>query len=159
MKDKNRIANGQLIFGDIGERDKMSFSDLYDSALSNAPPNTGDLITFTGIVRNTSSESAKSVEYLVVEAWNEGAFIMEAIARKIFERHSLTLCYIYHLTGTLKIGDPIVYVVLGSEHREEGFEALRDIILLYKKDAPVWKKEVYSDGTGRWISAAGSSES
>ncbi len=152
MEKETRISNGQVIFGGIGMEKDFSFSELYDLAMTNAPPNTGDLITFTGVVRKTSSEYPKIVTHLIVEAWDEGAFIMENIARQIYEKYSLTLCYIYHLTGTLGIGDPIVYVVLGSEHRKEGFEALKEIIELYKKEAPVWKKEVYSDGSEKWIS-------
>ncbi len=159
MKSKTKIPKDEVVFGGIGAKGDLAFSELYDRALEIAPPNTGDLITFTGIVRNTSSEDSKTVTHLVVEAWDEGGFIMENIARRIFEKYSLTLCYIYHLTGTLKIGEPIVYVILGSEHRKEGFEALGEIILLYKKEAPVWKKEVYSDGSEKWISTATPSKS
>ena len=70
---------------------------------------------------------------------------------RLGKKHGLLGLRIVHITGYLAIGDPIVYVVISSIHRKEAFGALEDIIHAYKNESPVWKKEIYSDGSEKWI--------
>ena len=144
--------NTKVIWGSILPAGALSFEEIYQTALKNAPPETGDLVSFVGIVRQTSIHEKKKVIGLEVEGWEEGKKIMNDIALKTYESYDLTLSYIIHLTGYIRVGKPIVYVVLGSEHRNSAFDALRYAVELYKKEAPVWKKEIYDDGSGKWIS-------
>ena len=140
------------IKGMIAPKGTVSFNELYEEALSMMPDNTGALTTFTGVVRDTNPNETKKVVALYVEAWEEqGSKKMEEIATEIAEKHGLTLCILVHLTGELRIREPIVYVILGSQHRNEGFDALEEIIHRYKHDSPVWKKEIYEDGSSKWI--------
>ncbi|MDH5647757.1 MAG: molybdenum cofactor biosynthesis protein MoaE, partial [Candidatus Heimdallarchaeota archaeon] len=92
---------------------------------------------------------------LEVEAWEERANdTMQEIAKKILNNHNLINIGIVHLTGYLNIGDPIVYIVIKSIHRKEAFVALEEAILAYKQGSPVWKKEIYADGSSNWITTA-----
>ena len=141
----------KVIWGSILPAGSLSFEEAYKTALKNAPPETGDLVSFVGIVRHTSIYEKKKVMGLEVEGWEEGKKIMHDIAFKTYESYNLTLSYILHLTGMIRVGEPIVYVILGSEHRDSAFAALKYAVDLYKKEAPVWKKEIYDDGTGKWI--------
>ena len=52
------------------------------------------------------------------------------------------------------LGMPIVCIVISYEHRKEAFSALEESINAYKQKSPVWKKEIYIDGTGSWITTA-----
>ena len=151
--DENIIGT-KTVFGAIIPQSEVDFSSIYNLALRNCPPSTGDLITFTGIVRDSSIKSDKQVVSLDIEGWEQGSPIMQKIAEEIAEKYNLTLTYLIHLTGSFQIGDALVIVVLGSEHREEAFAALPDIINRYKHEAPVWKKEIYDDGSSKWITTA-----
>jgi len=58
--------------------------------------------------------------------------------------------FIIHRIGTLLPGDPIVAVVVASQHRKNAFEACEFIIDFLKTDAPFWKKEI-SDQDEVWV--------
>ncbi|MHA2252859.1 MAG: molybdenum cofactor biosynthesis protein MoaE [Candidatus Kariarchaeaceae archaeon] len=115
----------------------------------------GAITTFTGIVRELSDISEKRVLALEVEAWTErGTSSMEHIAMEIGAKFNLLGIRIVHLEGKIELGKPIVFVVISSIHRKEAFAALEEAILAYKQKSPVWKKEIYDDGTGNWITTA-----
>ena len=65
---------------------------------------------------------------------------------------------IIHFEGMIKLGMPIVYIVISSIHRKEAFEALEEAIKAYKQRSPVWKKEIYDDGSGTWITTSKTDE-
>ena len=115
----------------------------------------GAITTFTGIVREISDVEDKKVIEIEIEAWEEKADdSMSNIARRIGETHDLLGVRIIHLEGKIKLGQPIVFVALASIHRKEAFEALEEIIHAYKNESPVWKKEIYDDGSSKWITTS-----
>ena len=57
---------------------------------------------------------------------------------------------IIHRVGDLKPSEPIVGVVVLSEHRDEAFDACHFIIDYLKTEAPFWKKELTSKGN-YWV--------
>ena len=72
-------------------------------------------------------------------------------ANKIGNNNNLHGIRIVHLKGKMVIGDPIVFIIIYSEHRKEGFIAMEEAIYEYKNNSPVWKKEIYEDLTSQWI--------
>ncbi|MFX0143535.1 MAG: molybdenum cofactor biosynthesis protein MoaE, partial [Candidatus Hodarchaeota archaeon] len=58
---------------------------------------------------------------------------------------------IIHLKGQFDLSEDLVYVVVASAHRKEGFEVISEAIEMYKKEIAVWKREDFSDGTSEWI--------
>ncbi|MCY3410800.1 MAG: molybdenum cofactor biosynthesis protein MoaE [Candidatus Heimdallarchaeota archaeon] len=131
----------------------ISLSEL----IAELPENSkvGAITTFTGIVREVSDTESKKVVSMEVEAWNEkGTESMTEIAVRIGEKYQLLGMRIVHFTGQLAIGDTVVMIVITSVHRKEAFKALEEAINAYKQESPVWKKEIYEDGTGKWITTA-----
>ena len=64
---------------------------------------------------------------------------------------------VIHRVGVLKPTDPIVLVATWSEHRDNAFNATREIMESLKSEAPLWKKE--STNTGfKWVKPKGQSE-
>jgi molybdopterin synthase catalytic subunit len=57
---------------------------------------------------------------------------------------------IVHRLGDVPIGESAVAVVVSCPHRAEAFLACRFAIDALKRDAPIWKKEVFEDGA-RWV--------
>ena len=53
--------------------------------------------------------------------------------------------------GKLAVGENIVLVVTGSDHRKAAIEACSFIMDRLKTVAPFWKKEVRIDGTDQWV--------
>jgi len=60
-----------------------------------------------------------------------------------------------HRIGRLDIGDAAVVVVAASAHREEAFVACRYVIEELKRRVPIWKREVFADGSVQWVGEAG----
>lgn len=107
----------------------------------------GAIVTFLGTVRDDG------IEHLEVEAFREAALEeLEAIREEAMSRFGLRAVEIVHRTGTLTVGETIVAIVCSAPHRDEAFQGCRYVIEELKRRAPLWKREVSSDG-GRWIGA------
>ena len=64
---------------------------------------------------------------------------------------------VVHRVGILKPTDPIVLVATWSEHRDNAFNATREIMESLKSEAPFWKKETTNNGF-RWVEPKNQSE-
>ena len=114
---------------------------------------SGAILTFTGVVRNTSIKSNKLVSNIEIESWDERAFAeMENICLELIEKYNLIDVRIWHAVGTFEVSEDLVYIVIATQHRKNGFLAMEEAINLYKMRVPIWKKEIYVDGEQKWIS-------
>jgi molybdopterin synthase catalytic subunit len=57
---------------------------------------------------------------------------------------------VQHRVGLVPIGEPAVVIAVAAPHRARAFEACRFLIDTLKERVPIWKKEVYADGSA-WI--------
>lgn len=139
--------------GDILPKNSITLTDLINQM--GFDEERGAITTFTGLVRSISDNTEKKVVAMEVESWTEkGRESMQKIARRIGEKYGLLGMRLVHLTGRIEIGEVIVLIVLSSIHRKEAFSALEETINAYKNESPVWKKEIYDDGSGEWITTA-----
>jgi molybdopterin synthase catalytic subunit/molybdopterin converting factor small subunit len=110
----------------------------------------GAIVTFLGIVRETSP-TGKLVEYLEYEAYGEMALQeMERIAAAVEDRWPGSAVAIVHRTGRLEIGEASVAIAVATPHRAAAFEACHFAIDRLKQTVPIWKKEIFTDGS-RWV--------
>lgn len=56
-----------------------------------------------------------------------------------------------HRVGRLAVGEASVCVAAASVHRAEALAACREVIDEIKRRLPIWKKEHYAAGDGRWL--------
>jgi len=119
------------------------------SAAAIARPGDGAVLTFLGVVRDSSrGRPVRAIEYQAYEAMavRELARIEEEIRR---ESPGIAVD-IVHRIGYLKAGEAAVLIAVAAPHRAEGFEALRRAVERVKESVPIWKKEIYIDGEA-WI--------
>ncbi|MFI5362689.1 MAG: molybdenum cofactor biosynthesis protein MoaE [Elusimicrobiota bacterium] len=109
----------------------------------------GAATTFMGVVRAThAGRRVKGIDYdgFAPLAERELARIIEEACRiwpvKVEARHRI---------GRLRVGEASVVVAAGSGHRPEAFTACRWTIDQIKLRLPIWKKEIYVHGQGRWL--------
>ena len=136
----------------IYEKDEINLSNILFS-LKNHPEiqEVGSILTFTGIVRNTSKDG-KLIRSLEIDAYEELANqSIDKICKEIREIPGIVDVIIIHFKGVFEIKDELVHVIIASSHREEGFKALRLAVERYKKEIAVWKKEVFLDGNSEWV--------
>jgi len=136
----------------IYEKDEINLSNILFS-LKNHPKikDAGSILTFTGIVRNTSKEG-KLIRSLEIDAYEELANrTINKICAEIKEIPGIVDIIIIHFKGVFDIKDELVHVMVASSHREEGFKALRLAVEKYKEEIAVWKKEIFLDGNSEWV--------
>ena len=111
----------------------------------------GAVASYIGVARNTSREG-KAVSYVEIEAYEENANLeISKICRELADKYELSNVGIWHLTGKFMPGEPIVLVVVAGRRRAAVLEGLKEAIERYKTEPAIFKKEVYPDGTHRWV--------
>jgi molybdopterin synthase catalytic subunit len=112
-----------------------------------ADPGNGAVVTFVGVVRdNTDGRRVLHLEY---EAYPEMAEeTLRQIGAEIQQKwRSIHAVAIVHRVGRLEIGEASVVIALSAAHRPEMFDALHYGIDRLKEIVPIWKKEVWSNGS------------
>jgi molybdopterin synthase catalytic subunit len=107
---------------------------------------------FLGQVRNdvVDGKTVTGIEYSAYEAMVEP--VVQAIKDQLFEEFADLIClHIHHSTGLVRCGEVSLAVMVSSGHRKQSFTALEKCVELIKEKLPVWKKELFDDGTSRWI--------
>jgi len=111
-------------------------------------PGRGGVVTFTGDVRGESH--GKRVLRLEYEAYVPMAERKLAeIGRAVEEEHGAAVAVV-HRVGALRPGDAAVVIACAAAHRYPAFRACEAVIERLKKEAPIWKREVYEDGSA-WV--------
>jgi molybdopterin synthase catalytic subunit len=109
----------------------------------------GAVLTFRGVARKYSR--GREVVHLEYEAYGEMAEAkMAQIGDEMRARWPISKVAIVHRTGILKIGEASVVIAVSSPHRAEAFAACQYAIDRLKEIVPVWKKEIWDDGS-QWI--------
>jgi molybdopterin synthase catalytic subunit len=109
----------------------------------------GAVLVFEGVGRD--EHEGRPVLHLAYEAWEGPALAeLERIAGECAGRWPGSRTAIVHRTGEVAIGEPSVVVATGAPHRDAAYAANRYAIDELKRRVPIWKKEVYADGSA-WI--------
>jgi molybdopterin synthase catalytic subunit len=113
----------------------------------------GAVVLFEGTVRSRSE--GRAVRYLEYEAYEAMAVaLMERIVAEARERWPVEGIRLHHRLGRMEIGEVSVVAVVSTPHRPDAFLACRHLIERLKADVPIWKKEVFADGSV-WVGAPG----
>jgi molybdopterin synthase catalytic subunit len=109
----------------------------------------GAVVTFVGTVR--AHNRGRAVVRLEYEAYPEMALrVFAHIEDEARTRWPGTRLAIHHRIGSLDPGAISVVIAAASPHRADAFAASRHAIEELKKDAPIWKREHYRDGS-EWV--------
>lgn len=57
---------------------------------------------------------------------------------------------IHHRLGVVPVKEASVIIAISSPHRQNSLEATQFAIDELKKTVPIWKKEIYDEGTSVW---------
>jgi len=127
--------------------DEIDYTALTESVRSDL---CGAVVLFMGTVREmTDGRQTDSLEYEGYPAMAEAKLAkLEAEARS---RWPVEGVGIVHRLGKLDKGEISVAVAVSTPHRGQAFEAGRFLIDELKRIVPIWKKELYSDGTTEWV--------
>ncbi len=117
---------------------------------SSSAPESGALVSFFGIVRNHhEGRSVLKLHYECYQAMADKQ--IQKIKDRVEQRWELHQIKILHRVGTLQIGEIAIAALVWSSHRAEAFAACSALVDWIKQEAPIWKKEYYTDGTSQWV--------
>ena len=146
------LENTKKVESGIYSKGKIDLGSIIKSIKQNSNIiEAGSIHTFTGIVRN-KSKNGKPVVSMKIDAYDELANqSISKICEKLMQKEGIIDVKIIHLKGEFELTEDLVYVVIASVHRKEGFEAISEAVEMYKKEIAVWKREDFSDGSSEWI--------
>lgn len=114
-------------------------------------PDIGALVSFVGTVRD--SNRFGRVHTLTLEHYpGMTEKSLEQIIDKAKTRFEILSALVIHRVGILKPQDQIVFVGVGSQHRQSAFQACEFIVDALKTEAVFWKKETTAQGEN-WVSS------
>jgi molybdopterin converting factor subunit 1 len=123
----------------------LALAEVVDAVTS---PSMGGIVTFTGTVRDaTRGRRVVRLEYEAYAAM--AARKLEQIGASVAATHGVDVA-IVHRVGVLSPGDAAVVIACAAPHRTAAFRACEECIERLKKDVPIWKREVYEDGS-EWV--------
>ena len=109
----------------------------------------GAVVTFLGTTRDNFE--GKRVITLEYEAFEEMAVKkLEEIRQGLMAEFQIEDIAIAHRIGRVDIGQISLIVAVASPHRKEAFLACHEAVDRLKAIVPIWKKEIYEDGS-RWV--------
>lgn len=112
-------------------------------------PEMGAFVIFLGTVRNMSR--GKTVEWLEFEVDDSLAVEkLQEIRIDALRKFGGTDISIVHRKGRVEIGQNIVIIAAGAEHRDQAFKSCRYVIEHLKEIVPIWKQE-YFEGGSHWV--------
>jgi molybdopterin synthase catalytic subunit len=131
----------------IGVRDEpLSVDEVYDAVRD---PRAGGVALFVGTVRTV--DAARDVSGLEYSAHPTVDDALRQIATQVAGRHDVVALAALHRVGALEVGDLAVVVGVSAEHRAPALDACRDLIDDLKLGAPIWKHQLFADGSDEWV--------
>lgn len=110
----------------------------------------GAVVTFSGVVRDHDhGRAVTGIEYV---AHPSAQRVVEEVAADIAVAHAVDAIAVSHRVGELGIGDCALAVAVSAAHRREAFDAASELVEQVKHRLPVWKRQVFADGSDEWVS-------
>jgi len=128
----------------------ITHNPIIELASDMPSPETGALVTFTGIVRNINNgKSVKQIEYEMYE----NMVISEAnkLIKIVLDKFDIQSIKVVHRTGVIVVGETAIWVGVTAMHRDAAFEACKWVMNQIKHSLPIWKKETYQNGQSEWV--------
>lgn len=130
--------------------------EIRDVALSPAEvlaavddPTAGGSTLFVGTVRD--NDGGRDVKDLSYSAHPSAVAKMREVAEEVAAEHDVIALAAVHRVGDLSIGDLAVVVAVSCGHRGEAFVACRALIDRIKAEVPIWKHQLFLDGSTEWV--------
>lgn len=118
-----------------------------------ADPRAGGLCVFIGTVRD--SDGGRQVDQLDYEAHPNAEQTLRDVCERVAQSADVTAIAAVHRTGSLAIGDLAVVTAVSAPHRQEAFATCRSLIDDLKTSVPIWKHQLFGDGSDEWVGSPG----
>jgi molybdopterin synthase catalytic subunit len=122
---------------------------VVDHEAAVADPRAGAVVSFAGVVRD--HDHGRDVVRLEYEGHPSAADVLRAVAEEIAMDPAVIAVAVSHRVGPLEVGDVALAAAVSTVHRAVAFAACARLVDLVKEKLPVWKHQIFTDGTDEWV--------
>jgi molybdopterin synthase catalytic subunit len=122
-------------------------TDLFEAAIDH--PRAGARVVFCGVVRE--HDHGRSVVELEYSGHPSAERVLTEIGERFAAEPDVLALAISHRIGVLAIGDIALVAAVATAHRREAFELCARLVDEVKSTLPIWKRQVFADGTDEWV--------
>jgi molybdopterin synthase catalytic subunit len=123
--------------------------DVAEVTAAVSDPAAGGLAVFVGTVRD--HDGGSTVERLEYSAHPTAHDRLADVAAEVAAEFDVVAVAAVHRVGALAVGDLAVVSAVSAAHRGTAFEASHALIDRLKQQVPIWKHQVFADGTEEWV--------
>ena len=113
---------------------------------------SGAVVSFSGDVRN--HDGGKDVLTLTYEIHPSAQEVLQKIVSEVSARYAVNDVAVAHRYGDIAIGECAFAVAVSANHREAAFDACSALVNAVKEKLPIWKHQVFVDGSDQWVNFA-----
>jgi molybdopterin synthase catalytic subunit len=123
--------------------------DLAAHEAAVADPRAGAVVSFQGVVRD--HDHGRTVTLLEYEGHPTAGEVLRAVADEVAAEPAVFAVAVSHRVGVLEIGDVALVAAVSTAHRAAAFAACARLVDEAKARLPIWKRQVFTDGTDEWV--------
>lgn len=113
----------------------------------------GAVVGFVGMIRD--HDNGRHVVQLEYSAHPTAADVIADVVADIAAQSPGTRAIAAsHRVGVLRIGEAALVVAVAADHRQAAFSACAQLVDAIKARLPVWKRQIFADGTDEWVGSA-----
>jgi len=135
----------EVVLAEIRES-PLSVDEVLDAVRH---PRAGGIATFIGLVREC--DQGRSVQALEYSSHPSAARVLRELAERVTTEEDVLRLAVVHRVGHLEITDIAVVVAVSAVHRAVALDVCRDLIDVVKAAAPIWKHQMFEDGSDEWV--------
>ena len=110
----------------------------------------GAIVGFVGMIRD--HDDGRQVVQLEYSAHPSAAdVIAEVVAEVAAQFVGTRAIAASHRIGVLQIGEAALVAAVAADHRQAAFGTCAQLVDEIKARLPVWKRQVFADGTDEWV--------
>lgn len=111
---------------------------------------SGAVVSFAGVVRD--HDHGRPVRELEYAGHPTAEKLVAQVAADVAAAHrGVQALAVSHRVGLLTIGDTALACAVAAAHRAEAFAACAELVDEVKRLLPVWKRQVFADGSEEWV--------
>jgi molybdopterin synthase catalytic subunit len=121
--------------------------DAHQAAVAGTP--SGAVVVFSGVVRD--HDHGREVVALEYVGHPTASDVIRGCREEVLAEPLVHAVAVSHRIGELHVGDAALVAAVSAAHRAEAFAACERLVNLVKERLPIWKRQLFPDGTDEWV--------
>jgi len=139
------VLAAEVVLADVRES-ALSLDEVVDAVRH---PRAGGIATFIGVVRDR--DHGRSVQALEYSSHPSAPQVLRELTERVSAGADVIRLAVLHRVGHLEVGDVAVVVAVSAVHRASALAVCRELIDAVKAEVPVWKNQIFEDGSDQWV--------